>query len=75
MTLEVLALLGKKADVGQHEIHPRQIRAREGNAAIDHDPLPVILRSVTVECEIHADLANAAERQEHQFVLISHTVL
>ena len=36
----------------------------EGDAAIDHQPLP----SIAVEGEVHADLAGAAERQEDQLV-------
>ncbi len=46
--LEVLALGSEKADVGQHQIDARKIRTREGDAAIDHDPLAVICRAVAV---------------------------
>src|SRR5262249_39265336 len=45
-----------------------QILARESDAEIDHDPLPAALVADAVEGEIHADLAQAAERREYQLI-------
>ena len=60
--LELAAQLLDEIDVGQDEIDARQLRSRKGHAAIDHDPLPVLGGAIAVECEVHADFANAAER-------------
>ena len=41
---------------------------RERNAQVDHQPGPGVRRTVTVEIDVHADLAETAERHEHEFV-------
>ena len=41
----------------------------EGDAEIDRDPGAIVARAIAVEGEVHADLADPAERQEDQFVL------
>ena len=66
---EVGALLLEIGDVGQDEIDAGQIGVGEGDAEIDREPGAVVARAVAVEAEVHADLADAAERQEDQFVL------
>src|SRR4029079_18535011 len=43
----------------------------EGDAAIDHQPAALILRPETVEIGVHADLAQTAKCQEHEFVAAS----
>ncbi len=56
-----------KRDVGQDEVDARQRRVREGDADIDDDPLARARRAEAVEREVHADLADAAERHEDEF--------
>ena len=67
---EVLALLDQIADVGQDEVDAGQMLFRgEGDAEIDRQPLPAPLGAEPVDRQVHADLADAAERREHQFLL------
>src|SRR3546814_16265013 len=73
--LEIIALIGEKADIRQHEIDAGKIETREGHTAIDHDPLALAGCSVAVEGEIHTDFANTAQRQKHQFFLLGHNIL
>ena len=70
--LEVLALFGKEPDIGQYQIDAGQIEAREGHAAIDHDPLAVGGRTIAVKGQVHADFPHSAQRQEDEFVLFAH---
>jgi len=62
------AFLNQIADVGENEIDPRQIIAGEGNAEVDRKPTPVLFRAEAVKREIHADLADTAERREDEFI-------
>ncbi len=66
---QVGALLDDVAQIGQHDIDARHIGAREGQAAIDQDPLAPPLRTEAVEGGVHADLAKAAEWNENELVL------
>ena len=67
---EVFALLHQIADVGQDQIDARQMLFRgERHAEIDRQPLAVALVAQAVDRQVHADLADAAERREHQFLL------
>ena len=67
---EVLALRLDEAEIGIHEVDARQVLlAAEAHAAIDQDPLPPPSRPEAVERGVHADLAEAAERNEDQLVL------
>src|SRR3984885_16271672 len=67
---DVLSLLDEKADIRQDQIDAGQLLlGREGDAAIDDQPLPAALVAKTVDREVHPDLADAAERREDQFVL------
>ena len=69
---EVLPQPLDEADVGQDEIDPGQVVAGERDAEIDHQPLARARRPVAVERAIHADLAEASERREHQLAVIDH---
>ena len=40
--------------------------AAEGDAHVDDEPLAVVGRAIAVEIEVHADLAHAAKRHEHE---------
>lgn len=60
---EVLLLLGDIADIGENQIDTVQIEAGKGNAAIHHDPLALVFRTVAVQRQIHANFADAAKRQ------------
>ncbi len=64
---QILDLLLDEADVGQHEVDAGQRRVRKCHADIDHDPLAFARRAEAVEREVHADLADAAERHEDEF--------
>ena len=67
---EILALLDQIADVGQDQIDAGQmLLAGERHAEIDREPLAAALVAEAVERQVHADLADAAERREHQFLL------
>jgi hypothetical protein len=69
-TEDVATLLHEKADVGQDEIDARQLLlGGKGDAAIDDDPLPAPLVAEAIDREVHPDLADAAERREHEFIL------
>ena len=67
---QVLALLLDEAQVRIDEVDAGQmLLAAEAHAAIDQDPLPARVRPEAVERGVHADLAEAAEGNEDQFVL------
>src|ERR1700733_2205755 len=67
---DVLSLLDEKADIRQDQIDAGQLLlGREGDAAIDDQPLPAALVAKTVDREVHPDFADAAERRKHQFAL------
>src|SRR5690606_12898456 len=68
---EVLPLLLEEADVGEDEIDTRHILAREGDAAVDEQPLAPARRPEAVETGVHADLAETAERYEYEAVVIA----
>ena len=68
---QILALLLDEAQIGIDDVDARQVLlAAEAHAAIDQDPLPVVLRAEAVEGGVHADLAETAERDKNQFVLM-----
>ena len=67
---EVLALRDQIADVRQDQVDARQMLFRgKRHAEIDDQPLPPALVADPVDRQIHADLADAAERRKHQFLL------
>ena len=47
---------------------PGKVLACERHAEVDNDPLPPAFVAEAVEREIHADLADTAERRKDQFV-------
>ena len=53
-----------ESGVGHDQFGPGGAVVREGHAAIEHDPAAV----ETVEIEVHADFAGAAERREDEAV-------
>ena len=65
---KMLALLNNVRDIGQDQVDTRQIVARKCNTKIDGQPGLAAWRAQTIQREIHADLADAAERRKHQFV-------
>ena len=67
---EVLPLRLEKPDVGQDQVDARQmLLRRERHADIDGEPLAPVLGPQPVNRQVHADLADAAERREYEFLL------
>ena len=58
-----LLLILDELQVGKDELDTRIARIGEGQAKVDHQPLT----AATVEIDVHANLARAAERAENQF--------
>ncbi len=67
---EVAFLLLEETDVGHDEIDARRGVVAEGDADIDAQPAAALFGADAVEREIHADLADAAERHEQEFACI-----
>ncbi len=65
---EIAPLLQQIADVRQDQIDAGQVVAGKRYAEVDRDPLPAPLVADPVDREIHADLADPAERREDEFV-------
>ncbi len=63
---QVAALRHQEADVRHDEIDAGQVVAAERDAEIDRDPLPALRVAEAVDRQIHADLADPAERRKHQ---------
>ena len=69
---DVAALLDEIADVGQDQIDAGQVLLlRKRHADVDHQPGAAALVAEPVDRQIHADLADAAERREHELALRS----
>ena len=64
---EAFPFLLDEAQIGQHDIHPRLGIVREGDAAVDHQPLPVLWRADAVEIDVETDFADSAQGQKHKF--------
>ncbi len=60
-------ILLDEAGVGQDQVDARMRGVRKGDADIDDDPFALIGRPIAKEGEVHADLADAAERREDKF--------
>ena len=58
-----------EADVGQDQVDTRQVGAGKGDAAVDDDPFARIGGTVAIQGQVHADLADTAQRAEYQFSL------
>ena len=65
---KVAALLHQIADIRHDEIDAGERVVGEGDAEIDRDPLPALFVAKAVDREIHADLADPAERGEHELI-------
>jgi hypothetical protein len=61
---ELVAALDNESGIGEQDIDARGAVVAERDAAIEHEPLPLI----AVEVEVHADLARAAEREKEELV-------
>ena len=65
---DVAPLLHEIADVGKDEIDAGQVLfAGERHADVDDEPGAAPLVAQPIDREIHADLADTAERREHEF--------
>src|SRR6202790_4230984 len=70
---QVLALLFEKADVGHDQIDAGQMLfLAEGDAEIDREPAALVAVAEAIDRQVHADLADAAERREGQFIRTRH---
>ena len=70
---QVLPFLLQEGDVGHDQVNARQmLLVAEGDAEIDRQPGPLVAVAEAVDRQIHADLANAAERRKGQFVRPRH---
>ena len=69
---QILLRLLDKAEIGHDEIDAGQVLACKGHAEIDHQPLARVCGPVAVKGAIHADLAQAAERGEHELAVVRH---
>src|SRR6266851_2592439 len=70
---EILALLFEKADIGHDQIDARQmLLVAKRHAEIDREPGALVAVAKTVDRQVHADLANAAERRKGQFIRSRH---
>ena len=66
---QVLPLLHQKADVGHDGVDARQMFfVAEGDAEIDREPGALLAVAETIDRQVHADLADAAERRKGEFV-------
>ena len=66
---QVLALLLQEADVGHDQIDARQmLLVSKGHAEIDREPGALMAIAEAVDRQVHADLADAAERRKGQFI-------
>src|SRR3954447_16972859 len=65
---EPFLLFLDELEIGQDQVDPRIARIGEGQAEVDHDPLP----AAAVEIDVHADLAGAAQGDEQKFFAGDH---
>ena len=61
-----------KLEIRHDEIDAWHVLVGEGDAKVDHQPLARVRRPIAVKGAIHADLAQAAERDEHELVVVGH---
>ena len=70
---QVLPLFFQKADVGHDQVDARQmLLVAEGHAEIDRQPGPLMAVAEAIDRQVHADLADAAERRKGQFIRTRH---
>src|SRR6185437_13491818 len=66
---DIFALLHQIADVGQDQVDARQLLfAGKRHAEVDREPGARAPVAEPVDRQVHADLADAAERREHEFL-------
>ncbi len=70
---QVLALLLQEADIGHDQIDAGQMfLVAERHAEIDGEPGALVAVAESVDRQVHADLADAAERRKSQFIRSRH---
>src|SRR5262245_20514066 len=70
---DVITLFHQVADVGEDQINARKMLLRgKRHAKVDSQPGAPAFVAETVNRQIHADLADPAQRRKHQFLLRSH---
>jgi len=63
-----LLLTFDELEVGKDEVDPRIVRVGKSETEVDHDPLS----AATIEIDVHAYLARAAERAKQKFFTRNH---
>ena len=70
---QVLALFFQEADVGHDQVDAGQmLLVAKGDAEIDREPGALMAVAEAVDRQVHADLADAAERRKGQFIRPRH---
>src|SRR5215475_3497745 len=70
---DVVALFHQVADIGEYQINARKMLLRgKRHAEVDSQPGAPAFVAEAVNRQIHADLADPAERCKHQFLSGSH---
>ena len=67
-TDNIAAFLDQITNIRKNKLDPGKIIAGKRNAEIDRKPPPLPLGAKTIERQIHADLADAAERRENELI-------
>ena len=66
---EVFALFLEEGDIRHDQVDARQMfLIAEGYAEIDREPCALMAIAKAVDRQVHADLADAAERRKGQFI-------
>src|ERR1700733_4676307 len=69
---QILLCLLDKSQIRHNEIDAGHVLARKGDAKVNHQPLASVRRPIAVKRAIHADLAQAAKRGEHELIAVCH---
>ena len=70
---QIFAFLFQEADIGHDQIDAGQmLLVAKGNAEIDRQPAALMAVAEAVDRQVHADLADAAERRKGQFIRARH---
>ncbi len=73
---QVLALLLQKSDVGHDQVDTgKMLFVAEGDPEIDREPGALMAIAEAVDRQVHADLADAPQRREGQFVRPRHQLV
>ena len=66
---QIVAFLLEESDVGHDQVDARQMLfVAEGDAEIDREPGTLVAVAEAIDRQVHADLADAAERRKGQFI-------